>query len=148
MLEAGVELASAGERRELLRELVERLVDLGDDAGASKHQAALLVIEPMPKEQDALRALAERTRDWASYADALVRAAEGSTHPATTVLLLVDAARTREELLGDEAGALALYERVFSSASKRRPTRGSKPVGGSRGCSRRPVASASSSRSS
>jgi tetratricopeptide (TPR) repeat protein len=114
ILELGLAFVAPEERAGLLRDLVQRLVDLGDEARATAHQARLLVLDPMPKEQDALRALTERTRDWTTYIDALIAAADACAQPITAVGLWMDAARTREEVLADEAGAIALYERVFA----------------------------------
>ncbi|KAF0161067.1 MAG: hypothetical protein FD160_4192, partial [Caulobacteraceae bacterium] len=104
ILELGLAFVAPEERAALLRDLVQRLLDVGDEARATAHQARLLVLDPMPKEQDALRALTERTRDWGTYIDALVAAADACAQPATAVGLLLDAARTREEVLADEAG--------------------------------------------
>lgn len=117
VLEQGLAFASDAERRALLRELVERWLDLHEDARAMQSQAALLVIEPMPKERDALRALAERTRDFERYATALVEAAAACPEVATRVELLAEAARLREETLGQLAPAIELYQRVFEAGA-------------------------------
>jgi tetratricopeptide (TPR) repeat protein len=117
VLERGLSFATDAERRSLLRELVERWLDLREEARAMQHQAALLVIEPMPKERDALRALAERTRDFERYATALVEAAAACSEPATRVELLAEAARLREESLGQIEPAIELYKRVFEAGA-------------------------------
>lgn len=113
VLVASLDFAEAEEQRAALREIVERLVDLGDDAGAMPHQAALLIIEPMPQEREALRALSERTRDFARYADALTAAADGCEPGNTQHELRVEAARVCEEELGDADRAIALLGQVF-----------------------------------
>ncbi|MDD9936468.1 MAG: hypothetical protein OXT09_22845 [Myxococcales bacterium] len=114
VLELGLPFAPAGEQRAALRELVERLVDLGDDDAAMKHQAALLVLEPMPKERDALRMLAERTREHGLFANILVQAADACEQPGTAIELRLEAARCFEEELSDEAQAIEIYQRVFA----------------------------------
>ena len=115
VLELGLGYAEEAERRAQLRELVERLTELGDDARAMKHQAALLALEPLSRERDLLRALCERTRDHALFAHALVQAAERCSEPTIAAELVLEAARTRQDALGDDAAATALYERVFRS---------------------------------
>ncbi len=115
VLELGLQHVEDAERRALLRELVECLIDLGDDARAMKHQAALLVLEPLPRERELLHTLAERTRDHELFASALVAAAESCKEVVTATELLLEAARTQQEVLGDESRASALYERVFRS---------------------------------
>lgn len=115
VLELGLPCVGAREQRGLLRALVERLVDLGDDAGAMKHQAALLVLEPMPKERDALRMLAERTREHELFANTLVQAAERCEQPNTATELRMEGARCFEEELSDEARAIEIYQSVFAA---------------------------------
>jgi tetratricopeptide (TPR) repeat protein len=117
VLELGLGYADDVERRALLRELVERLIELGDDGRAMKHQAALLALEPLGRERVLLRTLAERTRDFELFASALVHAAERCKDIVTATELLLEAARTQQEVLGDESRASALYERVFRSAA-------------------------------
>jgi len=48
VLELALSLTPNAERRSLLRELVERSVDLREDARAASYQAQLLVLEPLP----------------------------------------------------------------------------------------------------
>jgi tetratricopeptide (TPR) repeat protein len=117
----GVSLAFAAgqERVATLRELVERLVDAGEEAEAMRHQAALLLLEPMPSERDTLRALAERTRDYAAYAAALVAAADADAPAQIATDLRMEAARIQEDELSDPAAAIALYQRVFGGEAAR-----------------------------
>jgi tetratricopeptide (TPR) repeat protein len=115
VLEAGLRYAEGGERRALLRELCERLIELGDDDNAMKFQAQLLALEPIARETDALRALAERTRNYELFAAALVDAAARCEDAMTAAELLLEAARTAQNVLGDDARASALYQRVFDS---------------------------------
>jgi tetratricopeptide (TPR) repeat protein len=115
VLQMGLPCVAEEERRTALRELVERQVDLGDDAGALRHQAMLLAIEPMPTEREALRVLAERTRDYGSYAQALIDAAEGCEQASAATELRMEAARTLEDELSDEARAIELYRGIFDA---------------------------------
>ena len=115
VLEIGLRYADAGERRALLRELCERLIELGDDGNAMKFQAELLALEPLPRERDALRALAERTHNYELFAQALVDAAAQCTDAAIGAELLLEAAGTAQSVLGDDARASALYQRVFDA---------------------------------
>ncbi|MET0391359.1 MAG: hypothetical protein ABW321_35625, partial [Polyangiales bacterium] len=113
VLELALSFASSDERRGLLRELVERAVDQRDDARAVVHQASLLVLEPLPKERDALRALIERTRNYDQYASALADAAEACDEPSLRVDMWLETARLREERLGQPESAIEFYSRVF-----------------------------------
>ena len=113
VLELALSLTPQAERRTLLRELVERLVDLREDARAATYQAQLLVLDPLPPERDALRALTERTRGYEQYAIALVDAAAACNEPNLRVELLMEAARLREETLGDVNTAIEYYGQVF-----------------------------------
>ena len=115
VVERGLGFAKDGERRAVLRELVERLTALDEDERAMKHQAELLALEPTPTERDALQALCNRTRDYALYAQALLSAADGSTQPQLAAELRLEAARTLQEPLNDSERAIALYQRVFGS---------------------------------
>jgi tetratricopeptide (TPR) repeat protein len=115
VLELALSLTPVAERRTLLRELVERLVDLREDARAATYQAQLLVLDPLPPERDALRALTERTRSYEQYAVALVDAAAACQEPGLRVELLMEAARLREETLGQVDSAIDLYGQVFSA---------------------------------
>jgi tetratricopeptide (TPR) repeat protein len=116
VLERGLSFADPVERRVLLRELVQRALDLRDDERAFTHQAALLVLEPSTHERDALRTLAERTRDFERYVGALVEAARQSREPLMKAELSMEAARLREEQLGQLPEAIALYREVFDAA--------------------------------
>ena len=113
VLELALSLTPQAERRGLLRELVERLLDLREDARAASYQAQLLVLDPLPPERDALRALTERTRSYEQYAVALVDAAAACQEPNLRVELLMEAARLREETLGDVGTAIEYYGQVF-----------------------------------
>lgn len=113
VLVSSLDFAEQEERRAALREIVERLVDLGDDAAALPHQAMLLTIEPMPQEREALRALAERTRDFAQYVDALVAAADASEAGNTQHELRLEAARACEDELQAPERATELLALVF-----------------------------------
>ena len=115
VLERGLGFADPVERRALLRELVQRALDLRDDERAFTHQAALLVLEPSAHERDALRVLAERTRDFERYVSALVEAARASKEPLMQAELSMEAARLREEQLGQLPEAILLYREVFDA---------------------------------
>lgn len=115
VLELALSLTPPAERRALLRELVERLVDLREDARAASYQAQLLVLDPLPPERDALRALTERTRGYEQYAVALVDAANACQEPGMRVELLMEAARLREETLGQVDTAIEYYNQVFQA---------------------------------
>ncbi|HEX4354055.1 MAG TPA: hypothetical protein VHZ95_14100, partial [Polyangiales bacterium] len=115
VLEAALSFAAPEDRRGLLRELVERSIDLREDARAMQHQATLLVLDPLPKERDALRSLAERTRNFEAYAVALADAANACNEPNLKVELLMEAAHLREESLGQIDVALGFYNQVFSA---------------------------------
>ncbi|MEY4575831.1 MAG: hypothetical protein RL701_534, partial [Pseudomonadota bacterium] len=116
VLELALGFSVTEERRALLRELVERSVDLRDDARAVTHQASLLVLEPLPQERDALRALTERTRSYEPYAKALADAAEVCTEPNLRVSLWFEAGRVYEETLAQVDLAIDFYYRVFRAA--------------------------------
>ena len=111
--ELGLGYAKDGERRVLLRELVERLTALDEDARAMKHQAELLALEPTTTERDALQALCNRTRDHALYAQALLSAADVCPQLQFAAELRLEAARNLQEQLGDHERAIELYQRVF-----------------------------------
>jgi len=115
VLEVSLSFAEADESRTALREIVERLVDLGDDEAAMPHQASLLIIEPMPQEREALRALAERTRDFARYVEAIVTAADACEPGTTQHELRLEAARAYEESLQNVDRAIELYATVFNA---------------------------------
>ncbi|HMI92657.1 MAG TPA: hypothetical protein VK509_14880, partial [Polyangiales bacterium] len=115
VLELGLGYAKDGERRALLRELVERLTALDEDARAMRHQAELLALEPTPTERDALQALCNRTRDYALYAQALLTAADACPNPQLAAELRLEAARNLQDQLADHERAIALYQRVFGS---------------------------------
>jgi tetratricopeptide (TPR) repeat protein len=116
VLELGLTFAEPSERRGQLRELVKRSIELSQDDRALGHQASLLVLSPTPEERDALRVLAERSRDFERYASALVSAARGCKDPAMQAELSTEAARLREEQLGQLPEAIELYREVFDAA--------------------------------
>ncbi len=117
VLELGLQYAHDGERRAILRELVERLSSLDEDARAMRHQAALLVLEPTRTERDALRALCDRTRDHALYADTLIASANACVDPDMAAELRLEAARIAHEQLDREAQAIELYQSVLAAAA-------------------------------
>jgi len=116
VLEAGLDCAGDKDRRDALRELVERLVDLNNDPAALQHQASLLILEPTPTERDGLRNLAERTRDYGLFAETLVQAADGCPQASVATELRIEAARTFEDKLSDNARAIELYQGIFTDA--------------------------------
>lgn len=117
VLEQALHFTTPEDRRALLRELVERAMDLRDDTRAMQHQAALLVLEPMPRERDVLRALSERTRNYEQYATSLVQAARACNESNLRVELLMEAARLREEQLAQLEQAIELYYEVFRAGA-------------------------------
>lgn len=116
LLELGLTFVDPSERRAQLRQLVSRSVALSQDERALGHQASLLTLEPIAEVRDALRALAEKTRDFERYASALVEAARHSRDPHMQAELSTEAARLREEQLGQLPEAIALYREVFDAA--------------------------------
>lgn len=107
------------DRLTLHRDVAELLVGEQREAEAVEHYAALLVLDPSSEDARAhLRELAERTGRLDRYADALAQGADAlgaapDGLPARAVTLLFDAGTVRGEVLGDAAGAAALYHRIF-----------------------------------
>ncbi|MBN1653606.1 MAG: tetratricopeptide repeat protein [Deltaproteobacteria bacterium] len=115
VLESSLSFVRQEERKATLRELTERLVNLGQAPRAIEYQAALLVLEPTPEVQELLLALAEQTHLYERYANAFVEAAEACEDARRSIELLMEAAKARQEQIGDEATAIELYQRVFTS---------------------------------
>lgn len=118
VLELGLVQSTDAERKALLRELVDRLVDLGEDGPAMKHQAALLVLDPSARERDGLRALAQRTRDHGLHAKALIEGADHCAEREIAAELLLEAAAVVKDQLNDPERATALYQRVFAAGAR------------------------------
>jgi len=117
VLELGLNFATPTERRSQLRELVQRTTALKEYDRALGHQAVLLVLDPTAPERDVLRSLAEETRDFERYASALVEASRFTKDPALQTELAMEAARLREEQLGQVPEAITLYREVFDAAA-------------------------------
>lgn len=113
VLELSLLGADVVDQRALLRELVERFVELGEDERALRHQAKLVVLDPLPKERETLAALAARTREPAILVDALSAAADASGDPTTAAELRLRAGHASEELLNDAPRAIGLLDDVF-----------------------------------
>src|SRR5215831_18117326 len=113
VLRVGLGFADAVETAALHREIASRLADMGESVEAMDHYAALLALDAHAADaRAALGRLADGARAHARRADALVAAAE-SCRDAMRVELLVEAARAREEKLGDAPAAIELYRRVL-----------------------------------
>ena len=108
------------ERAAVHSELAHRLLTANREVEAAGHQAELVVLQPA----DAMHLrrlgdLAERTGRHDLLADALARAADGlAARPerddALRVDLLVRAGNVRADVLGDPAGAVALFSQVLA----------------------------------
>jgi tetratricopeptide (TPR) repeat protein len=115
VLEKVIALDPAGSRA-LHEEAGQRLAELEDDRPAMAHFAALLRLTPdSAVTQERLRGLAERAKDFATYATGLVDAGRAASTPRRKVELLAEGARTRQEQLGDAPGAIALYEEALAT---------------------------------
>ncbi|HUH03733.1 MAG TPA: tetratricopeptide repeat protein [Kofleriaceae bacterium] len=111
VLSTAIELADGPPLQGLHEEAAERLADLGDDAGAMTHYAALLALDPGSSvTQEQLRQLAQRSGNYDAYARGVAAAAEASSDVSRKVALLAEAARTRLDYLDDEAGAIDLLK--------------------------------------
>ena len=89
VLEVAIERADGQRLRELHEEAAERLADLGDDAAATEHYAALLALAPMSTViQEQLRQLAQRSGNYARYAEGVAAAAEACNDVSRRVHLL------------------------------------------------------------
>ncbi len=112
---------TALDRAVLHKDVAELLVGQGREAEAVEHYAALLVLDPSSAEAMAqLHALAERTGRLDRYAGALAEAADAllaaeGKLPARAIKLLFEAGTVRSDVLGDAAGAAALYRRIFEA---------------------------------
>ncbi|KAB2906619.1 MAG: hypothetical protein F9K40_06285, partial [Kofleriaceae bacterium] len=101
-------------RKALREEAGARLAELDDDRAAMDHYAELLALSPESSvTQEKLRQLAQRSNNYARYAEGVAAAAEHAIMPARKVELLSEAARTRLDLLDDATGAIELYQRAL-----------------------------------
>ncbi len=113
VLESSLDYARDDERKAALGELVERHTTAKNHERAFEHQAELMVLEPTGEVQELLGLLAEKTRQFVGYADALVRAADACADAERANRLVWDAAVAREQQAGDARGAVELYQRVL-----------------------------------
>ncbi|HUQ04792.1 MAG TPA: tetratricopeptide repeat protein [Kofleriaceae bacterium] len=101
-------------RKALREEAGARLAELDDDRAAMDHYAELLALSPESSvTQEKLRQLAQRSNNFARYAEGVAAAAEHAIMPGRKVELLSEAARTKLDLLDDPPGAIALYQRAL-----------------------------------
>ena len=113
VLERVIAIDPAGSQA-LREEAGARLAELDDDGAAMDQYAALLAHTPDSSvTQEKLRQLAQRSNNYARYAEGVAAAAAGATTVARRVELLAEAARTRVDLLADPDGASALYQRAL-----------------------------------
>lgn len=112
VLEASLDFVQDEARCVTLRELVDRLAAVSEYGRAQRHQAALLQLEPTPKEREGLRSLAQRTGDYEHYQSGLLAAAKAA-EPPVSLELLMEAGRTLENQLGDMVRAIDCYGEVF-----------------------------------
>jgi len=109
VLERVIEIDPTGSRA-LREEAGARLAELDADDAAMDHYAALLALTPDSSvTQEKLRQLAQRSGNFARYADGVAAAAKTAPTAGRRVELLAEAARTRIDLLHDAAGAIELY---------------------------------------
>ncbi len=114
VLERVIAIDPAGSQT-LREEAGARLAELDDDGAAMEQYAALLAHTPDSSvTQERLRHLAQRSNNYARYAEGVAAAAAGASTVARRVELLAEAARTRVELLEDADGASALYQRALA----------------------------------
>src|SRR5688572_6379231 len=114
VLERVIELDPAGSRG-LREETGARLAELDDDKAAMDHYAALLALQPESSvTQEKLRQLAQRSNNYAGYAEGVATAGRTSPTVARRVELLAEAARTKLDLLDDAAGAIDLYQEALA----------------------------------
>jgi Tfp pilus assembly protein PilF len=113
-----IALAGAGDddaRRPIVRELVERLVELGRDDAAIEHAATLIRLAPSDLEaRERLRTIAGRIGREDRRAEALAAAAEHAADGESRVDLLVEAGAIRADVLGDAAGAAGHLEAALA----------------------------------
>ena len=101
-------------RKALREEAGARLAELDDDRAAMDHYAELLALSPESSvTQEKLRQLAQRSNNFARYAQGVAAAAEHAIMPGRKVELLSEAARTKLDLLDDANGAIELYQRAL-----------------------------------
>ncbi len=115
VLEAAIEradpVADAAQIQQHHEEAGELLAELGEDAAAMEHYAALMALNPASSvTQEQLRSLAQRSNNYDRYASGVAAAAEACTDLSRKVALLVEAGRTRLDLLDDENGAIEIYQ--------------------------------------
>jgi tetratricopeptide (TPR) repeat protein len=114
VLERVIEIDPSASRA-LREEAGARLSELDDDGAAMDHYAALLALTPDSSvTQEKLRQLAQRSSNYARYADGVASAAAHAETPARRVELLAEAARTRLDLLDDATGAIELYQQALA----------------------------------
>ncbi len=114
VLEAAMALVGAEEQQRIRREMAERLGQLEDHGAAMDHHAELLKTDPgAVAAQRSLRQLAQKSDAFARYASVLQEAAANCTDVPRKVALLVDAARTRLDMLEDEAAAIRLFQEAL-----------------------------------
>ncbi|MCA9610607.1 MAG: hypothetical protein KC619_33660, partial [Myxococcales bacterium] len=100
----------------LHRELGERLAARGDTAESMTHWAAVLELDPAAEDAQAqLATLAQTGGAHATYADALVAAADAAESGPRQYALLIEAGDVRARDLQDGEAAIALYQRVLSA---------------------------------
>ena len=117
VLGSALAFVAEADRPSLHREVGERLVELGRAGDAVESYAALLALDPADASGRArLEELAAQTGRHDRLADALARAADVTPDEALRTSLLVQAGTVRCDLLGDEAGAIAVFARVLASA--------------------------------
>jgi len=114
VLERVIQLDPAGSRG-LREETGARLAELDDDKAAMDHYAALLALQPESSvTQEKLRQLAQRSNNYAGYAEGVATAGRTSQTVTRRVELLAEAARTKLDLLDDAPGAIDLYQEALA----------------------------------
>ena len=116
VLEAAIEMSAPQESLALREEAGARLAALDEDVAAMNHYAALLAINPASNvAQGRMLTLARRSSEFARYAEGIAAAAAASDHDIPRkVALLAEAARTRLDMLEDEAGAIELFQAAMA----------------------------------
>lgn len=115
VLELMIANVDPAESQALREEAGARLAELDDDNAAMEQYAALMALTPDSSvTQEKLRQLAQRSGNYARYADGVAAAAAATSDTNRKVTLLAEAARTRLELLDDAAGAIELYQQAFA----------------------------------
>lgn len=116
VLEAAIEMSIPEESLALREEAGARLAALDEDVAAMNHYAALLLINPGHSvAQGRMLALARRSSEFARYAEGIAAAANACDQDIPRkVALLAEAARTRLDMLEDEAGAIELFQAAMA----------------------------------